>query len=210
MIRLNTYLFALLLCLTATRVSAQFTTGSRFIGGGFSVNTPISPEFGSPISVVVQPELGRFRSPNVATGYTLTLGFENEKPSSTKTNSTYTVGFGPFIQRFLPVIPSFGFVLTARTGLLYTRTSAKTTGQVPVESSTTDISLGLSGSPGLFYQVSQRWLLLLDLGAYDAVNVNYSSSQTTGSEVKNSEVKYAIGRTFSLDGSAIRIRYFIR
>ncbi|MBD2751846.1 hypothetical protein [Spirosoma validum] len=210
MIRLTIGLYAALLWLSVTVASAQFVPGSRFIGGGFGVTTPIAPEFGSDLNVTLQPEFGRFRSENVASGFNLTLGFENQKASSTRTNNSFTVGIGPFIQRFLPVVPNFGFVLTGRSGLSYTHTSSKTTSSTTTtETTSNNLALGLSGSPGLFYQVNPRWLLQVDLGSYQALSVNYTSGKN-GSDVENSAFNYAIGRTFSLGGSAIRIRYFLR
>lgn len=210
------------LCLIVTSISAQFTTGSRFVGGGFSLGTPVAPELASSLSVSLQPEFGHFNSPQVASGATVSFSLSSAKGSnSTPSVNTYGVGITPFAQRFIPLLPRFGFVLTGRSELLFSYKNTKTAGNTinSAEAITTDISLNLIGSPGLFYQLNQRWLLMLDLGGYQAFAADYENKKTTNyennkativNEVKTSTFAYTIGRTFSLGGSALRIRYFLR
>ena len=211
MTRISVYSLPVLLLLTATVATAQFSPGSRFIGGGFSLAAPLAPKLANTINVTLQPEFGHFRTENVAAGFTATVAYGHSNVSDTRTNSSVTVGVGPFIQRFLPIVDRFGFVLTGRSSLSVTSTTAKTTGSSPTSNATLGVGLGLSGSPGMFYSVSERWLLVLDLGAYQALSVTYSSQKTTPdpNDVRNSTFSYGIGRTFSLSSSAIRIRYFL-
>lgn len=196
-------------------VWAQFSQGERFIGGGFSFEPSLSGP--KQTSVSIEPEYGVFRSPKVAVGIALGVSVLTFKSTNSDINrNETTVGLYPYIQRFVPIVSQFGIVLSGRAGLSYSASSeSRKSWNQTQETTESAISLGVSGSPGLFYRVNPRWLLLFDIGTFRALNVSTSTKKSTNDSQPNNDTQtnsttYGLGNTYSIGSSAIRIRYFLR
>lgn len=206
----NAFFVAALLLVASEAAMAQFTAGSRFIGGGIFLGLPVSQAAGKGQTYSAQLQLGRFRSPVVARGFELRVGREWEENTSARLkSSTNELAIGPFGQRYLPVVPTFGFVLTGRGLLSYKGEETRSTApNVTTKATTTTLGLGLSGSPGMYFQPSPRWLLTLDLGSLRAFSLNRQTAKSA-SDVETTATSYSLNPEFSVGGTAIRVLYFL-
>jgi hypothetical protein len=205
MIRFVTFL---LLCFSTVELRAQFNTGNQFIGGGFSASVPVVSEdyLGEQqLTVGISPEFGIFRRPRTAIGLSATAGFSTAK-SSIQDDKGFNAGLGPFVQQYFFLAPRFGAVLTGRALFSYaTRTSNQTNGTQQITEENTALGFAVNASPGVFYLISRRWLVGLDIATLNLLSVQSTKNTRT---LENQKLEYRLGSTVSL-GAAFRLRYFL-
>ncbi|WP_234734416.1 hypothetical protein [Tellurirhabdus bombi] len=205
MIRFITFL---VLYFSAGGLRAQFTAGNQFVGGGLSASVPIVSEdyIGEQqLSVGISPEFGIFRHPKTAIGLAATVGFSTAK-SPIQNDKGFNAGLGPFVQHYFFLAPRFGAILTGRANFSYaSRKNNLTDRAQQITEKNTALGFSVNASPGVFYMVSRRWLVGLDVATLNLLEVQSIKNSRT---LENHTIEYRLGSTFSL-GAAFRLRHFL-
>ena len=197
---------AFILVLIAGAAHAQYPVEGQYIGGGFSLYTPLA---GADTSSSFGIDVEYFRMTSANTAFGLRAGYNDDRSGrSSFLDSTYGQGqyfIAPNLQRFFPIIGRFGVLVGLEAVLSYQQTKTFARNVETAKGNT----IGLAGNlfTGAYFQASDRLFLRLNIGRAGLLNVSQISQELNQSDVKTSTLTYRVTPTYSIAGSSLSLFY---
>lgn len=213
-----TLICCLLVSIFAT---AQFKTDQKMIGWKLAAdlyNNNLGPSTSSEqhtSNFLISVSFSKFKSPTLFTGFGLTYNYNyNHSGIGTFTaeqiNRSHGVGLFVTGTKLQPLAKKvyMGFTGTGGGQYGFGKTTIVSTG---VYSNGNSYNVYVNGTLGLFYQLSQRFLVSTNL--FNLFNLNYFNGHTNNgsNEIHSNTLNFSSGfNTFSLNNLGIEARYLLK
>jgi len=202
------YLAALAVCFF-TVANAQFSSGDKYLTGGFSLNNSKSE---SPSSTQKQFGIGfspafiQFKSDKKAAGFRIQANYgRNRNTSGTnyQNQDIYGVGAGVFSQNYFRLGKGFYFFIEKGIGVNYANSKTTQSAFAVNTIKSNAYSGNIYLKPGVGYKLTNRLLVNLDFSNILSLSYTHQKNETTTGTVTTSDKSNGVNFSSSLNNTSL-------